>query len=479
MEAIPKCEEHKTPFARICSTCRKKLCHECVAIHVKQCPGSIPVDFPTYAKENLLPEYKKRLDNLEKCKPLTAESMKEFMVPAPTLKKLLILLQEKVESLLKLIKNALEYLDKKPMEPSKIYENAKNEYLKQFDNLRIAIENEDINYIIKTLEIKEIQAIPGWSEEEKKLIEATNAPASRLIESKDFDALNECLQNLHGICKKAFSENYLKGIVPVKNQFVYGTCNPKKSRKELCKYDINTKKLKSVIAVPQLCAVLQILNKVFITGGSSPLVSTTSEYNEENNSLISKSNMNYPKYYHSMIAISNTQFWTVSGYGKTIINYCEEYSIPENKWNILPPLNQERYAPALSILGNYVYVIGGCSSFGSIERMEIKSKKQWYKVFVSTNELKLDDENDKAAFSISETEIIIFCGGNGKSAGIYNPGKNEIKKCEFSLIVDYHQCNSVAIIDSNAYIIGGNGNVHKYSVPDKKYEGYNYSAINA
>jgi len=476
MEAIPKCDEHKYGFVVICTTCKKKLCPKCITAHPKLCSGNNLVDFKTYAQENVLPDFEKRLENYEKSKPEIEISMKEFENAIPILKKTLTLLQEKLENLLRWIKKTLEHLDKKPTEPSVVFERTKQEYLKQVNDLKLAIDKDDINYLIKVVDMKGMQVASDRKDGEKSLIVEANSIASRLCENKDVEGINDCLQNLHEICKRINSDNYFGGAVAVVNRFVYGICDPKNGRKELCQYDINAKKLKSLIPVLYMCSLLQITDRIFITGGNTS-VSTTSEYIEKTNCLISKSNMNYGRHAHKMIAISNNNFWAIGGHnGNVALAYCEEYSISENKWNILPSLNTARYYSGTILSGGFVYAIGGCSSNGTIERIDIKLKDKWNLVVINSNEININYYI--TAFSISDNEVMIFTSGSS-DAGIYNIQKGIIKKCEFSIMSDYYYHNSPALIDSNACILGSNGHIHKYSIPDKKLEEYKFSAINS
>ena len=234
---------------------------------------------------------------------------------------------------------------------------------------------------------------------------------------------------------------------------------------------------RSVVAVPQYCTVTQLQNQTFITGGNTPsITNAVSEFIMDTQRLIRKSSMNYAKYCHRTEAISTKHFITIGGEnGLTAIPHCEEYSVDDDKWIMLPPLNKARYCTGSALLGKYVYVIGGRGTTGEIERLDLTEKKHWAKIVPITAEITFT--SDTLAFATSSNEISIFRGGNPTEVSVFDVKEQTVKKNVTNLKTDFYRFSSVCYIGHNIYIIGHNGHIHIYKTADKKFEDIDYQDV--
>ena len=102
--------------------------------------------------------------------------------------------------------------------------------------------------------------------------------------------------------------------------------------------------------------------------------------------------------------------------------------------------------------------------------------RAWTMVDLSSNESKFDV--NPAAFSSSIEEIIIFCGGDSTSVGVFNTTENTITKVTDGLRKEQYHRNSFSIIDGVAYIIGDQyGHIHTYDIFSRKFQDYDYSSV--
>eukprot|EP00826_Nyctotherus_ovalis_P004208 TRINITY_DN10890_c0_g3_i2.p1 TRINITY_DN10890_c0_g3~~TRINITY_DN10890_c0_g3_i2.p1 ORF type:complete len:260 (-),score=31.92 TRINITY_DN10890_c0_g3_i2:108-842(-) len=234
-------------------------------------------------------------------------------------------------------------------------------------------------------------------------------------------------------------------------------------------------RLIDALTLPEDSSVVQVARRTFLSGGSNPCVNTVSEFVEDNATLIPKAPMKYAKNHHRAQAIHSKAFVTTGGFDTFQVFYCEEYSVTRSEWRDLPSLNRARSNTATAFLNNrFLYAIGGSNTNSEIEMLDFNEKKAWIPV-VFTNELAFN--NSPAAFPISDHEIIILCGGNTASSGIFNTRNNTVKNFPLGNIVDHYMYNAVSIIDKKAYIISYNGNIHFYDIEEKKYIEHPYSNL--
>ncbi len=374
----PMCidKTHGNPIELICLKCKQLMCVSCMGLHYERgCKGAV-VDLPFYANLKLMSKLRKTLAKLESNRQKVEDTAREFTGALPEIEKGLRLIKGKTEKLLEDINNALAVLKEYGQcSASSAYITIKRELEQQLKDLPSAVEHKDVRQIMKAISANN----NSMSDRELRIRDTTISSLNKvLLGANEFDALGTCLQELVGTCQNVLSR---KLEVDVISRFVYGVCNSMNSLMKLCRYDIVTKKIAPCVAVPQYCSILQIGKQIFISGGYSPMVNTLSELLEEAQSLVSKKVMTYTKGHHTSIAISETQFMTIGGCNSGgVLAYCEEYSIQDNTWKVLPLLNQARYdaAAALSADRAYLYVIGGNGGNNLIERMDMKERRRKY-----------------------------------------------------------------------------------------------------
>ncbi len=478
----PKCKTHERKVRAVCLACKELMCFKCLGPHVeKGCKGGV-VDLPSYASKSIVPRIEEMLKNLEQKRRKLEEAKKASAGALPEIKRSLRALKENTEKLLGEINKYIEALEGyNPDFAGSHYDTIKVALEQQLNEVKVAVLNDNMGPIIKTIEShKELLQQPNIPAEaadvELRSIEETNSAVARLLATKEFSSLGECLQGAFAMCQNALKQ---KAVLPeVTSRFVYGVCGPADNYGKLCRYGLVTKKIVQCVPVPQFCSVLQLGKRVFISGGGNdPVVNTLSEYVEEEQKFVSKSSMNYAKISHTMVAISPTQFITIGGFnGSDVIPYCEEYSIPHNVWKLLPPLNKARYCSAatLSADGAYIYVIGGYVSDGIIERLDMMEKKVWEKVALS-EAAEVSLSSNSAAFSISADEIMIFVGNNTADCGLFNTKTGTVKKHELKLKPDCYYFNPLCMIGGDAYFLGTeHAHLHIYRSAAKKIEEVDY-----
>ncbi len=402
----PTCKTHGKSIEMVCLECKKYLCVSCTGPHFKDgCKGGV-VDLPFYAMEDLLKQFPKALEKLEADKQKIEDSAREFTSALPEIGKKIRTIKGQAEKLAADLDKILVALEGYgPDSAGTAYIVMKEELEHQIKELPSAVKTENIDQIMKAISSTQ----KSMADSELQLSKAALASVNKvLLGTNEFDTMSDCLQRLAATCHSVLTRKF---GVEVMNRFVYGVCNPMADCKKLCRYDIVTRKITPRVDVPQNCAVLQMGKRIFISGGFNPLANTLQEFTEETQSLVIKKQMNYAKYCHTVVAISETQFMTIGGSNSSNLSYCEEYSIPDNTWKLIPPLNQARYGAAATLSGAYLYVIGGNGGGNVIERIDMKEKKVWDKVALSgAAEVPLRDYS--AAFSISTDEIMFFVGGS-------------------------------------------------------------------
>ena len=295
-----KCKDHGKPLQIFCEVCHSVLCINCLSGHNKNnsC-NKWPVSIIEYANDQILPIYKKEVDEFESKKKNIEGSMGTFLDASKRLHEKLIKLKEVLDSLLESINSALEFANSNKKEPNIVIEEMQAKIESEYADLKKAIEIENFNYIIGKIDEKptiEIEDIAS------QLINDINGFIDGLIETKELKLLSDSL--------KLFNNNTK---IMVNNQrFVYGNVTVNTNREVLYKYDILSKKLIASINIPYCSSVFQIMNHIFICGGSSP-INTLSEFVEESQSLITKQPMKNARYCTSTQQVSSNEFVIIGG----------------------------------------------------------------------------------------------------------------------------------------------------------------------
>jgi len=472
MEQYFVCGEHGGTINIFCETCDKLMCSECLGPHSeKNCKP--PIGLLHYASKQVLPKCKGELDMFERDKESFERSIGNFISSSKDIKQEVIRLKNILDKLLEIME-ALERLTNIPDKASFYYDSIRKNLIEKYENMKEAITNKNMAYIIKNKGEHDLKTIVEIHSKQKELIDFIRKPMDNLLKSKEIEQITKGLQELYSSHTAFMKYQGNK----VSSKFLYGIIRSQDDFKLLCKYDIKTKKLIPTIPVKYRATVTQIGSRVFITGGCNPLANTVHEFIESTQSLIAKMPMNYAKYLHSTQVLLPDTFVTLGGYdSKKAYTYCEEYSTYKNEWAILPSLNNARYGSGTLLLNDkYLYAIGGSNSNSTIERLDITQKNRWILLNLASNELSID--KSPRAFFISDSEALILSGNyTDEVVGIYDINASTIKKSEMTTAKDYYYYGNVCNIGSYIVVIGTRGNVVSYNLKTKKLETISYSKI--
>eukprot|EP00826_Nyctotherus_ovalis_P026216 TRINITY_DN2048_c0_g6_i1.p1 TRINITY_DN2048_c0_g6~~TRINITY_DN2048_c0_g6_i1.p1 ORF type:complete len:476 (+),score=146.56 TRINITY_DN2048_c0_g6_i1:31-1458(+) len=471
MEQNPRCQEHGKKLNSYCLSCSSLLCFKCLSDHGKK-GCKYPIDLPAFAAERLIPKYKAQLADFEARKETIEVSVKDFIVSAEGMRQELGTLRERLGALLETIESSIETITRGIDQSIPLQETIKRFLTDQYKDLQDAILNENMGYIIQRMNVKEAASVIGVGDGEKRLVEAVNESVLHILKSDSLDTLNNSLKEMMAIYRQFAYQSASKVV----SNYVCGICSTQSNYTRLCMYDIETKKITPAVPVPQWCTVTQLGTQIFISGGCNPVVSNiVSEFIEKNQHLVMKEPMNYAKSSHRTEAISPKFFITIGGdNGTTSISYCEEYSVTDNRWQMLPSLNKPRFYSGTALLGNSVYAVGGRTTNGEIERLDLAEKKRWVLVNVVASEMVFTA--DTLAFPYSPEEIMVLRGGNQTEVAVYNVKQGVVKRLGVNLKGDFYRYNPVCQIGRNAYIIGHFGHIHIYKAAEKKFEEIDYQA---
>lgn len=465
------CKDHNRPIQAICTTCKGLLCIKCNVQHIKQgCKHSI--DLPSFATTELLPKYKSLIDDFEERKYFIEALVSSFVGSTEGIQQGLLQLRERLATLLDEVNRGVEALAKGISHPSLMHGTIKMLLVNEYNQLTHAIQEEDLNYIISKLNDQELVNVVGLGGNKKRLVKSIHNSIDTLLKSQEIKTLSDSLSLLVSTYGK-FAEQYAPKIT---NKFVYGTCDAQSDYKRLCRYDVESGKLRPCVDVPRMCTVTQVGKLVFVSGGLNPLSNALYEFAEDSLFLVPKASMKYGKYGHKTEPVTMVEFASIGGHnGVSAVAYCEQYSVQEDEWRPLPSLNRPRHYPAAALL-NYksLYVVGGYGVADSIEVLDVAEKVCWEKVKLAFNEISFS--NSPAAFPVSIEEIMIYQGGNSVDAGILNVAQGTINKVANCLKKEYYYTNPVCIIKKTAYVIGDYyGHIHIHQIPTKQFKDVDYS----
>ena len=114
-----KCKDHGKPLQLICEVCHSFLCINCLSDHKKNKSCNIcPLSIIEYANDQLLPKYKKEVDEFESKKKSIEGSIGAFLDASKGLHEKLMKLKEVFDSLLESINSALEFTSSSTKEPT-------------------------------------------------------------------------------------------------------------------------------------------------------------------------------------------------------------------------------------------------------------------------------------------------------------------------------------------------------------------------
>eukprot|EP00826_Nyctotherus_ovalis_P052459 TRINITY_DN6646_c0_g1_i2.p1 TRINITY_DN6646_c0_g1~~TRINITY_DN6646_c0_g1_i2.p1 ORF type:complete len:473 (+),score=28.63 TRINITY_DN6646_c0_g1_i2:213-1631(+) len=462
---------------------RELMCLKCLSTHSKK-----SCKHPTYllsyvssyywnsssiesdAGDELLPRYRERLDNFEKDMKITDEAMREFFASSKIIKEGLFKIKAKLEGLLKVIDRGLELFRKSKKNLVVTKDSIKGSMTTQYEELKEAVESEDLSCIIEMLYKSCTPDIPDISDGGKQQIEALKKIMDELMAMEKLNAFSDLLNEFNGKHKLLIGNCELD----TQKVHIYGICYPQKDYSALYRYDIQSKKLECLLDVPNSSSVAYISGRVFISGGS-PSTNSTKEYVEKYSALFPKALMKYNKCNHTIQMINKNLFVAVGGYDTTYLSCCEEYSIVNDKWESIPSLNKPRCYIATVFLNNeLLYAIGGTNYNNDIEVLNYSEKKIWTDVNIMVNEISFS--GSPKALIISKDEILILSGNNTIIAGLWNIKANIIKDYPGSKLNDYYT-NQFYVENGKGYILGYYRYMHIFDLDTRKFTELEYSSM--
>lgn len=155
---------------------------------------------------------------------------------------------------------------------------------------------------------------------------------------------------------------------------IYGISDQLGDEEKLCCLDVSVKDKPTLVdtgvAVPDCCRIVQLQNRIFVTGGGWPgsisifnvtVVADVSEFIEGTKKLNPVAPMKKARQSHTIARISHQSFCVVGGYPYT--DKCELYDITKNTWTEWPKLTEaKRWVGLLLFERKTLYCFGGCIS---------------------------------------------------------------------------------------------------------------------
>lgn len=181
-------------------------------------------------------------------------------------------------------------------------------------------------------------------------------------------------------------------------------------------------------------------NSVFIIGGlgQNPQSPKTDvfEFLTEENELIRKKSMNERR--EGPGSVSTSKFIYALG-GKYSYNSCERYSIQENRWDIIAPMNFGRYEPVAVAMNEekFIYVIGGFpqDTVGkSIEKFDVFAN-HWDLVNINLAQAVINP----GIIPVSNNKFAIFGGKYSKKVTVFEVLDNSRTELRFSEIESFFE----------------------------------------
>jgi Kelch motif len=160
---------------------------------------------------------------------------------------------------------------------------------------------------------------------------------------------------------------------------IYGISDKLGSSEKLCCLDISNKDKPTLVdtgvVVPQYCRIVQLQNRIFVTGGGGygygtsisifnvTVVADVSEFIEGTQEMKKVKAMTTARRGHTIARISAQSFCVVGGYNGNFITSCELYDISKNTWTPMPDLTEKKnWVGLLLFERKTLYCFGGCIS---------------------------------------------------------------------------------------------------------------------
>lgn len=467
---VISCKQHGgQPIQLFCNTCSTPICVSCVPLHLaKGCKELL--DLPTYAKTHLVSKLAAMVAGAGAGAAAAAGKEEEKKGEAPAagnlqdLSKSLATLCATMGRLLDQAKVAMVTLQGCAGMNLAMGDMNKKAAAQMLTELTSAIEQNDSARIVRAIEFVNSPALSKSSPLEEALSAATS-----LATSTAFPTLERSLASLVETCQKATrSDRY---PVAVTGRHVYGLADNVNNAETLCRYDIVTNEFTQLMSVPRYCAIVQVEDRVFLTGGGEEATNGAYEYLDASRSLAVRSPLQNGRFEHSSVALSVTRFAVVGGRDQRHdnMNSCEVYSIPEDKWNPLPSLLQPRSYPGLCMVDSmHLYCIGGGGgNYDPVEMLDLSLTRGWVNIAIGERQIGCD--RNIAVFPESRDQIIIMT--NSKESGRLDLKAKVIVEYQWLGADDGFECNPMCMIGADKiYIMGSHcGNLHSYSLSQRKF----------
>lgn len=181
---------------------------------------------------------------------------------------------------------------------------------------------------------------------------------------------NSCFNYFNCCDTAAMGKHYTK---------IYGISENLGGQSKLCCLDVSDMAkptlVETDVAVPWLCRIVQLQNRIFVTGGSRggtsisifnvTVVADVSEFIEGTKEMKKKTPMTITRRNHTIARISSQSFCVVGGWNNSdgCLTGCELYDITKDSWTNMPDLTEKKYWVGLLLFERKtLYCFGGCIS---------------------------------------------------------------------------------------------------------------------
>ncbi len=420
-----------------------------------------------HASEQLVPAYEKSLSDLEHIKSDIDSSAKSLADSLHSTRDDLGKIRDRLQTMVDGISKALESFDDEDAVSALAsrYSSITASARQKLKSLKTALAAGNAESILS--KVCEPVSFGDLQKEEAQTFDSVRKALSKSAEFET--SLAEGLKEVTALSQRLSAEGRALAMESDTRSFVYGVCKPAgEDWKQLCRYDIATRKITRAAVVPEQCSVLQVGTRVFVSGGYDPVTNSASEV--VGLELKPLQNMAVPKCAHRMVLLTPDTFATVGGFdGEQAIKHCEEYDIQADKWTALPSLNHARDYVAAVTLGKILYAIGGNNSGGSVEMLDLREKKAWMQIALADGGSSLDEA--MVGFAVSSHEIMLLgCGM------VYDVKTRKMLKQE-EKATEYYTHHAVCTVRGNVYVLGGDkGNVRVYTPQEKRVEEVEFAA---
>ena len=221
-------------------------------------------------------------------------------------------------------------------------------------------------------------------------------------------------------------------------------------------------------------AALKLQDRFFICGGYNKASQLQSTFYIKNGVFQQKEDMFYKREDHSLVLSSPLrQIYVLAGNGPNgLLNQCEKFSLDNEKWTKIPPLNREN-EEAAAVLHNSRFIhYFGTKLIKEFEVLDLFEEETGWKLMKLTAQPEeFCGNSGLAGIQISEKEILLF-GGESNNSFIFHSEKLAVvkykslkQKSEFR----YPIINPL-IFDKNVYAVDKGGLIHTIPIENGEWK---------